>query len=103
MPRRGETTHTRGYLPHIVKPGATYFVTFRLADSLPQSILADLEAELQTLCSADIPICAFAAHPKKAAEIIYFLLPFPSISDSQTPYPGLKGRLDKPNAKTKKS
>jgi putative transposase len=63
MPRRGATTHTRGYLPHIVKPGATYFVTFRLADSLPQSILADLEAELQTLCSADIPICpSHSAH-----------------------------------------
>jgi REP element-mobilizing transposase RayT len=57
MPRRGETTHSRGYLPHIVKPGATYFVTFRLADSLPQSVLADLEAELRKLCSADIPIC----------------------------------------------
>jgi hypothetical protein len=56
MPRRGETTHTRGYLPHIVKPGATYFVTFRLADSLPREVLAKLEAELQT-CSADIPIC----------------------------------------------
>jgi REP element-mobilizing transposase RayT len=56
MPRHGETTHYRGYLPHIVKPGASYFVTFRLADSLPREVLAKLEAELQT-CSADIPIC----------------------------------------------
>lgn len=28
--------HTRGYLPHIKVPGAAYFVTFRLADSLPR-------------------------------------------------------------------
>ena len=27
--------HSRGYLPHLVVPGAIYVVTFRLADSLP--------------------------------------------------------------------
>jgi len=31
--------HTRGYLPHVKAEGATYFVTFRLADSLPQDVL----------------------------------------------------------------
>jgi len=30
---------TRGYLPHLENPGATYFVTFRLAGTLPKSIL----------------------------------------------------------------
>lgn len=30
---------TRGYLPHWETEGATYFVTFRLADSLPQKVL----------------------------------------------------------------
>jgi REP element-mobilizing transposase RayT len=59
MPRRVVTNHYRGYLPHIVKPGATYFVTFRLADSLPREFRVKLDAELLALkCIADIPICA---------------------------------------------
>ncbi len=31
--------HTRGYLPHVKREGVSYFVTFRLADSLPVEIL----------------------------------------------------------------
>ncbi len=31
--------HSRGYLPHVKADGATYFVTFRLADSLPAEVL----------------------------------------------------------------
>ena len=31
--------HTRGYLPHVKREGASYFVTFRLADSLPKEVL----------------------------------------------------------------
>ena len=41
--------HTRGYLPHIKHEGASYFVTFRLADSLPAEALAELERELADL------------------------------------------------------
>jgi REP element-mobilizing transposase RayT len=37
--------HTRGYLPHVKREGASYFVTFRLADSLPREALLKLEAE----------------------------------------------------------
>ncbi len=37
--------HTRGYLPHVKREGASYFVTFRLADSLPQKVLMQFEAE----------------------------------------------------------
>lgn len=36
--------HTRGYLPHLKVDGATYFVTFRLADSLPREALERLDA-----------------------------------------------------------
>jgi REP-associated tyrosine transposase len=36
--------HTRGYLPHVKREGASYFVTYRLADSLPKEILMQLEA-----------------------------------------------------------
>src|SRR5947207_15784864 len=31
--------HHRGYLPHVKREGASYFVTFRLADSLPKEVL----------------------------------------------------------------
>jgi hypothetical protein len=31
--------HSRGYLPHVKREGSSYFVTFRLADSLPQEVL----------------------------------------------------------------
>lgn len=39
MPRRPDTIRSRGYLPHWEALGATYSVTFRLWDALPQSIL----------------------------------------------------------------
>ncbi len=39
QPRYGEVKiRDRGYLPHWEAEGATYFVTFRLADSLPHSV-----------------------------------------------------------------
>ncbi|HEU5125531.1 MAG TPA: transposase [Verrucomicrobiae bacterium] len=37
--------HTRGYLPHVKREGALYFVTFRLADSLPAEVLLRFERE----------------------------------------------------------
>jgi REP element-mobilizing transposase RayT len=37
--------HTRGYLPHVKREGASYFVTFRLADSLPREVLLDFERQ----------------------------------------------------------
>ncbi len=39
----------RGWLPHWEKEGATYFVTFRLADSLPKSVLDQIESEKQAI------------------------------------------------------
>jgi REP element-mobilizing transposase RayT len=37
--------HTRGYLPHVKREGTSYFVTFRLADSLPKEVLLEYERE----------------------------------------------------------
>jgi REP element-mobilizing transposase RayT len=37
--------HNRGYLPHVKREGAAYFVTFRLADSLPREMLLQFEQE----------------------------------------------------------
>ena len=37
--------HTRGYLPHVKRENASYFVTFRLADSLPREVLLRFEHE----------------------------------------------------------
>lgn len=39
------TKRGRGYLPHWESEGGRYFVTFRLADSLPQSLLESIEFE----------------------------------------------------------
>ena len=48
--------HSRGYLPHLKREGATYFVTFRLADSLPRELLARHAAQLaEILASAGTP------------------------------------------------
>jgi len=37
--------HSRGYLPHVKCEGASYFVTFRLADSLPKDVVMGFERE----------------------------------------------------------
>jgi len=45
-PRFGELTiRNRGRLPHWEIDSATYFITFRLADSLPSSVLDRIESE----------------------------------------------------------
>ncbi len=41
--------HSRGYLPHFESPDVTQHVTFHLADSLPQTVLLQLESELKFL------------------------------------------------------
>ena len=41
----GEIRFTRHNLPHWQQPGATYFVTFRLGDSLPADLLATWKTE----------------------------------------------------------
>lgn len=38
--------HSRGYLPHVEKDGLTQFITFRLADSMPQDVLSRWHADL---------------------------------------------------------
>lgn len=38
---------TRGYLPHLTRPHSTYFVTFRLDDSLPVEALQKLRQEFK--------------------------------------------------------
>jgi REP element-mobilizing transposase RayT len=45
----GVKWHSRGYLPHYDTPGEPQMLTFRLHDSLPQAVLADLTEELQTV------------------------------------------------------
>ena len=43
----------RGYLPHVKREGASYFVTFRLADSLPKAVLADESAEFEAQITSE--------------------------------------------------
>ncbi|MBA2434311.1 MAG: carbamoyl-phosphate synthase large subunit, partial [Chthoniobacterales bacterium] len=42
---RGEVEIKRRHLPHWEQKGATYFVTFRLADAVPESVLAEWREE----------------------------------------------------------
>ncbi|MBP9890388.1 MAG: FAD-dependent monooxygenase [Planctomycetes bacterium] len=51
-PRPSITKRNRGYLPHWLREGATYFVTFRIADSLPDAVLNELAQEKQQLDDA---------------------------------------------------
>ena len=49
-PRWGSITiRERGRLPHWEVEGGTYFITFRLFDSLPKQALAEIESEKQRL------------------------------------------------------
>jgi menaquinone-specific isochorismate synthase len=49
-PRFGSVTiHDRGHLPHWEKDGATYFVSFRLADSLPRAVLQRILYERESI------------------------------------------------------
>lgn len=41
--------YSRGYLPHLDLPGLTQFITFRLADSLPKSVVNEWKQELRYL------------------------------------------------------
>jgi REP element-mobilizing transposase RayT len=41
--------HSRGHLPNIKREGAVYFVTFRLADSLPREIIEKLKHEREAI------------------------------------------------------
>lgn len=45
--------HVSGNLPHWRQDGVTYFVSFRLADSLPQSTLRDLRKEIESLPASE--------------------------------------------------
>lgn len=40
-----EILHTANVLPHWQQPGATYFITFRLGDSIPAALRSQLEME----------------------------------------------------------
>lgn len=40
--------HSRGYLPHFDQDGFTQFITFRLADSVPQEVLDKWRLELDS-------------------------------------------------------
>jgi len=44
----GELRHRKRNLPHWEQAGATYFVTFRLADAVPQNLLRQWKQELET-------------------------------------------------------
>ncbi len=48
------SVRSRGYLPHLETQHPVYFVTFRLADSLPQQLLARLRAQREAMQHATL-------------------------------------------------
>lgn len=46
------STRSRGYLPHLEAQQAIYFVTFRLADSLPKELVLQLGKQREALKKA---------------------------------------------------
>lgn len=58
----GDFTKYERHLPHWRLPGAAYFVTFRLADSIPEAILVEMQREAeswrQKLTDRSIPMSA---------------------------------------------
>src|SRR5258708_21362566 len=48
------STRSRGYLPHLETQEAIYFVTFRLADSLPRELVLQLRKERDTIENASL-------------------------------------------------
>jgi len=59
--------HSRSYLPHVKAEGGTYFVTFRLADSLPREVLARLLAKSEAAAKK-----AIEPEAKRATDREYF-------------------------------
>ena len=47
--------HSRGYLPHLNVTGGAYFVTFRLADSLPSEVVVRLKEQRDDLIRRVVP------------------------------------------------
>ena len=45
--------HSRGYLPHFDSPETIQFVTFRLADSLPRTVIETLYAQVDAVQRID--------------------------------------------------
>jgi len=57
---------SRGYLPHLESDHAIYFVTFRLADSLPQELLTRLRQERDALDRSSSAAFQAAASSEKS-------------------------------------
>ena len=63
------TTRSRGYLPHLESQNPIYFVTFRLADSLPREILDELRTERDAIEKASRAHTAVPADLSRAEKL----------------------------------
>jgi len=63
----GETARTRRNLPHWSQQGKLYFITWRLADSLPKEVLAQIESDRRVWLHqhGDIPLSAMEPMVKR--------------------------------------
>lgn len=73
----------RRNLPHIQPPGATFFVTFRLADSLPHNVVRQWNQERQWLAHLARTNATYYAQVKRDFERAWFAK-FESLLDGST-------------------
>ena len=62
----------RRHLPHFQPPGATLFITFRLAGSIPEEVLIQLREESDRL-EADLRCVSDPTERKRQSEIMHSL------------------------------
>jgi 5-methyltetrahydrofolate--homocysteine methyltransferase len=75
-PEKSIARSDKGHLPHWHQDGATYAITFRLADSLPQSVLTEYQQEKQEILlkhkqAEDAGDAALSAQLKNELEGLY--------------------------------
>jgi REP element-mobilizing transposase RayT len=62
-------TRSRGYLPHLETQQAIYFVTFRLADSLPKELVLQLRKQREALKRASVAATTSSADLVRLREL----------------------------------
>jgi len=76
--------HSRGYLPHFKSEGRAYFVTFRLADSLPREVVVRLQAQREDLLRRAATECREPGIDERARLNAWYAAEVDSLLDRST-------------------
>jgi hypothetical protein len=76
--------HSRGYLPHLKVPGAAYFVTFRLSDSLPREVIRRLKEQREDLLRRAIAVGEVEIDSRRQELFRWYATEIDSLLDQHT-------------------